>query len=86
MQKVNEGLTVADLLNDTNGNINEGLKKLAIMEFQGLEDKVRNVIDSAPGRDQMPRELLPDWSAGNVIVDFTTPTKEMPFTFWIIDQ
>lgn len=87
MEKVNEGLTVADLKEGVNGvDMPDWMKKLAIKEFEGLETKVKEAIDKATGRNFMPKNLLPDWDAGNVIVDQSTPRKDMPFTFWIIDQ
>lgn len=94
MQKVNEGLTVADLENGLYTTVQTYLKDLAIREFKGsdserkpsLEARVREAIEKTPGKEYMPKNLLPDWDAGNVIVDFDTPNKEMPFTFWIIDQ
>lgn len=86
MQKVNEGLTVADLIKNGYPEMDNDLKSKVIEEFQGLEDRVRQAIEVAPGRQYMPKNLLPDWDAGNVVVDFSTPTKEIPFTFWIIDQ
>lgn len=87
IQKVNEGLTVADLKNkDVKVDMPEWMKELALKEFETLEEKVQEAIDKATGRDFMPKNLLPDWDAGNVIVDLSTPRKEMPFTFWIIDQ
>lgn len=87
MQKVNDGITVADLLNgDILLGVSPGLKRLAIAEFQGLKEKIEQAIERAPGRENMPNNLLPDWEPNNIIVDFTSPNKWMPFTFWIIDQ
>lgn len=86
MQKVNDGLTMADVLENHAEGLSEESKNLVVNEFRNLEDKVRNAIERAPGREMMPKELLPDWDAGNVIVDFDSHIRDMPFTFWIIDQ
>lgn len=86
IQKVNDGLTVADLVEGDAFAPRPYLKDLVLREFDGLEDKVKKAIDKTPGRQYMPTNLLPDWDSGNTIVDFDTPTTTMPFTFWIIDQ
>ncbi len=86
MEKVNDGLTVADLINGQGTNWPLKEREQAMSEFQGLEEVVRDAIKKAPNRDMLPGNLLPDWDAGNTIVDFYTPTRAKPFTFWIIDQ
>ncbi len=85
IQKVNDGITVADLINGV-VSVDSKEKELAMRDFGGLEEQVIKAIDKSPGRDAMPKNLLPDWDAGNVVVDFDTSTRLKPFTYWIIDQ
>lgn len=84
MEKANEGITVAELLSDS--NVDERGKAAVLAEF----NRSKRILDAAI-RDfsqtrNYPESLLPDWHTGNVIVDFESPVGNIPFTLWIIDQ
>lgn len=82
MQKANDGITIDDHL--SNGDTNEALV------VKKAFDKAKKMLDDAIAKhareDGFPDNLLVDWHEGNVIVDFSSPTKDMPFTLCIIDQ
>ncbi|MBI2329948.1 hypothetical protein HYU94_00990 [Candidatus Daviesbacteria bacterium] len=84
MQKINEGLTVADIINGY--SVGKSLREVILREFSTLREKVEAAIKVKDGDSGIYSNLLPDWDAGNILVDLGTKTKDYPFTFWIIDQ
>lgn len=84
MQKINEGLTVADIIDGY--PVDESLKEVILREFSTLKEKIESAIKVNNGDQGISSNLLPDWDAGNTLVDLGTKTKDHPFTFWIIDQ
>ncbi len=83
MQKVNNGFTIQDLLDDNSNPQRAGMVK-------GAFDRAKSLLDQAIKRHELedgyPHRLLTDWHEGNVIVDFEKPTNEYPFTLYVIDQ
>lgn len=83
MEKVNNGLTVQDVLNDESEPEKAELVEVLFDSAKPLLDKA---IAAHATDDGYPHSLLVDWHEGNVIVDFGKPAGEYPFTLYIIDQ
>jgi hypothetical protein len=85
MEKVGEGESVKDILaSDVDGKT----KSLIERKF----DKAKKIIDGVIKKEVSAKRLSPtmnllfDWHEGNVVVDFKHPTRELPFTMWVLDQ
>lgn len=84
MRKANDGVTVEDV-KDSPTHQND-TKAMVAAEFGKLKKLLDNAINKFKEKTGLQKNLLPDWHEGNVIVDFSTSTQKVPFTFWIIDQ
>lgn len=83
MEKVNDGLTVEDVLDS---DAYEDYHKIVEKEFGKARRLINDAIGAVPDRANWPADLLPDWAEKNVIVDFSLPVEGLPFTLWVIDQ
>ncbi|OGM29939.1 hypothetical protein A2630_03825 [Candidatus Woesebacteria bacterium RIFCSPHIGHO2_01_FULL_44_10] len=89
MEKANAGITVAEFLENAkiDSSINPETVRLVREKFDQAKDLLDEKIEEMKKSGIVHHEnLLPDWHKGNVIVDFDTPTRNTPFTLWIIDQ
>lgn len=86
MRKINNGVTVEDVARKR-VSLPDQLKDQVEQDFSSLKTRVRAVIQKVQQFQQIPyRNLLPDWTDANVLVDFTTHTRTRSYTLWIIDQ
>lgn len=75
MEKVNEGVTIEDI---KERNIYPEYRDDIVNTFNELKNKLRDI----EGVDQ----IITDFHEGNIVVDFSTPSSEKPYTFWLLDQ
>ena len=88
MEKANEGDTIRDFMEKTKFKPDqEGMRNLVMQKFREarqLIDKENEVLRS---EITVPHDnLLTDWQSYNIIIDFESPTNEVPFSLWVIDQ
>lgn len=84
MKKANAGLTVEDILQ---GEFDDQLKVEVETDFSNANSAIKQIVQEYYDQGLIPYDnLTPDFNAGNVIVDFTIPTEDRPYTLWVIDQ
>jgi hypothetical protein len=84
MQRANDGLTVENVQEDP--QYSSKVKVMVNERFQEAKVLLDCAIENFNAVSGEQRGPLRDWHSGNVIVDFSTPTSQVPFSLWIIDQ
>lgn len=86
MRKINNGVTVEDVQRGR-VSVEDRVREEVNRDFSTLKERVREVINISKSHKQIPyRNLIPDWTPANVLVDLHTRPVNKPYTLWIIDQ
>ncbi len=75
MEKVDDGITIEDIKEQ---NLYPEFRDDIKASFYEL----KRILFSIDGIKQ----IVTDFHEGNIVVDFSTPTTEKPYTFWLLDQ
>ncbi|MAG59378.1 hypothetical protein CMO96_01125 [Candidatus Woesebacteria bacterium] len=86
MEKINDGITVEDVVHNGQLQIDPEIREAVKDTFSEAKVMLDRSIQQQSLEELIGMELLPDWHEGNVLVDFENPKGKVPFTLWIIDQ